>query len=112
MPTQTAYCQCRAKQKFTAGSWPLLERAIDAWRSQHQGEGHGPIPHSMAFVTCRLCHQRIAPDEIENPGGDGLVSEINPLTSRRASMHQICLQWAIDDLTPEQRDHYNDLISR
>lgn len=62
-------------------------------------------------TICRLCGEIIGPDREECPGGDGMVVELNPRTLRRASMHLICLQWAIDGLTSDERDRYNHAVA-
>lgn len=59
-------------------------------------------------MNCALCHQTITAPE--HPGLDGAVTEINPLTNRRATMHAWCLSVAIEALTPEQSDTYHQRI--
>ena len=62
------------------------------------------------MTRCRLCGEVIGPDREECPGGDGLVVEINPLTMRVASMHQVCLRLTLDDLGTEELAAYHDRV--
>ena len=55
-------------------------------------------------MICVLCNETITAPE--HPGLDGAVHEINPQTMRRAWMHGICLQLAVEDLTTEQRERW------
>lgn len=58
-------------------------------------------------IRCALCGE---PGNEENPGADGIVIEINPITMRRAAMHQICLVLALEEMDPERLDRYTKKI--
>ena len=57
---------------------------------------------SVLWLCC-LCREKIL---IE----DCVFIGINPVTMRKATMHNDCVRLAHNDLTEEQRDKYHDRI--
>lgn len=68
--TKTEYCSCGASLKIMGTSKIGVQKAIEMWREDHQGEGHGPATRNVVYMARIRNDQRAAAQRAQEVQGE------------------------------------------